>query len=240
MLQLRSSLGYNSKPIQLLISARNLSGIFESLTLNIKGFPVGTTFSKGRLNDNNALVLSSIEFGLINMTVTGDFTGILVLDIEVVQEVDTIALSRQGQLEVEILPNDGLAKIDISGCFTGVNNAKVVKFDLITTVPSSIADIPLTARVTLPSWAHVDNMATAVDNTYTIPSNVTGQVIQVNGHDEPLTVIVSVDVRTGANSLETVTETKTAIISASCDQGNYRALYTNTLLLHIIFLCISQ
>ncbi|XP_053399792.1 uncharacterized protein LOC128557108 [Mercenaria mercenaria] len=110
-----AAVGYVNVPIELTISARNLSGSLEEIEIFVTGFQNDTVFSKGSLLESGELHLTYRDFGRLEMTT--QVLGHLNLDITVVQTSSDWNFTRSGIMSIKVYKNLTTVDIQLQGCF---------------------------------------------------------------------------------------------------------------------------
>ncbi|XP_060589875.1 uncharacterized protein LOC132745057 [Ruditapes philippinarum] len=221
LLELKSEAGFTNEPIELTISARNLSGSLEDIEIFVSGMTNGTTFSKGRVENDSSVLLSSSDFGLIHIT-TGN-PGEQTLRIKVIQQTKENNFTRIGELPVMVYPEVTNISIEFEGCFTKDHAEQVVvtlnsSVDILTSEEQSIIQnkstlIPYTVSLALPSWVRPLETFES-DNVYRIEETVTGYVLKLIGRFEPF--MITYHVKIEPDGVPSLVFSKTFQISSFC------------------------
>jgi hypothetical protein len=226
LLELKSEAGFTNEPIELTISARNLSGSLEDIEIFVSGMTNGTTFSKGRVENDSSVLLSSSDFGLIHIT-TGN-PGEQTLRIKVIQQTKENNFTRIGELPVMVYPEVTNISIEFEGCFTKDHADEVVvtlnsSVDILTSEEQSITQnksthIPYTVSLALPSWVRPLETFES-DNVYRIEETVTGYVLKLIGRFEPF--MITYHVKIEPDGVPSLVFSKTFQISSFCHGGMF-------------------
>lgn len=224
LIELKSEPGFANVPIELTISAKNLSGSLEDIQIFLSGIKNGTTFSKGTIQNDSSVVLSSSEFGLINMTAKS--FGEQVLKIYIIQVTNKMNFTRMAEMSVTVYPEVKNVSFMFEGCFTN-DNAKEIVVSINSSVFVLTSDekvdmenksmpIPHVTSITLPSWARpLDSFQS--DSVYRIEDTVTDYVVRINGHFEPF--MITYDVKIEPDGVPSLVFTKSFEVSTFCNGG---------------------
>ncbi|KAL3876029.1 hypothetical protein ACJMK2_033916 [Sinanodonta woodiana] len=146
MLEVRVIDGYEDEPLQVYLSAKNISGPVDRLYLQVEGFPNETLFSKGNVSQNlggdEVLFIEQDDFGSVNMTLPKGFSGGLSLEITAFSEEENKTQQQRRIYTVYIEPQ---FTFDIKACLSENRTESVaeirVDFNFTETNMSGLIDI---------------------------------------------------------------------------------------------------
>ncbi|KAL4240890.1 hypothetical protein ACF0H5_001672 [Mactra antiquata] len=182
--------GFVDKPIELQISATNMSGHFEDINIIISGIPNATTFSKGTLETDGTLILDSSEFGLVTMTTS--FEGQVTLSVRAEQFSSDINATRLGDLVFNVYDQPKV-NIELNGCFfNDSNNSLRVKLNSSVSIVGNSSLFTHNVQLIVPSWVSPLGESNT-EHTYNIKDTVKNYILSVNMvHEFNVTIIVNI------------------------------------------------
>ncbi|XP_053399758.1 uncharacterized protein LOC128557104 [Mercenaria mercenaria] len=231
VLELTSTdVGYVNVPIELTISARNLSGSLEEIEIFITGFQNDTVFSKGILLASGELHLTYKDFGRLDMTT--QIFGNLNLNITVVQTSTDWSFTRSGIMSIKVYKNPTTVDIQLQGCFFEYNdtfaallNSSVVFEDRNETGPDNSSHIaPHSVLLNLPPGVDPLTEEKLGENmAYKIDDMLVNSVLLVHTSPEPFTLSVDVHIDQSGFPLPTYSRKLeiTQFCVEECDPDKY-------------------
>ncbi|XP_053392990.1 uncharacterized protein LOC128555229 [Mercenaria mercenaria] len=200
LLELKSKAGFTNEPVELTISARNLSGCLDEIQIFLSGMPDGTSFSKGIVQNDSTILLLSTDFGQLNMTTNS--TGEHSLKILVTQFTNGTNFTRSGELQIMIYPKIENASFEFDGCFSEdskgeivarLNSSVILSSEQQTFLNNESTSIPHSVTLTVPTWARpLETFKSG--SVYRIEDTVKGYFLKLNGRFEPFNVTVDVKI----------------------------------------------
>ncbi|KAL4240889.1 hypothetical protein ACF0H5_001671 [Mactra antiquata] len=182
--------GFVDKPIELRISAINVSGLFEDINIIISGIPNATTFSKGTLKTDGTLILDSSEFGLVTMTTS--FVGHVTLNVRAEQFSPDINATRLGDLVFNVYDQPNV-NIELNGCFfNNSNNSLRVKLNSSVSIVGNSSLFTHNVQLIAPSWVSPLGESNT-EHTYNVKDTVKNYILSVNMvHEFNVSIIVNI------------------------------------------------
>ncbi|WAR23257.1 WAPA-like protein, partial [Mya arenaria] len=232
VLEVRSTPGYAREPIELQISARNISGVFEDLSIIISDIPPNTLFSKGVLKGDGNLYIDASKFGYINMTT--DQYGEIDLKITVMQTIIDQNLSRSTVLRLLIHPYFETVSVQFTACLAEDKNNSVMFSSSVSFVGISNTEItqnisftlPHVVSLMLPTWVHPLERYNK-DSVYQIDTKVALGHLQITRPYKPFNTSVIVRVQPdGVPLKEFVFEFQ---VGSECSEGSCDCVENHTL-----------
>lgn len=201
VLEIEASNGFPNEPIELTVSAWNLSGSLEDIDLYVKNFPNATHFSRGIFVNASTLFIQNSDYGKINMTTT--YEGEISLTIIAVQRFELGNVSIGDRLQIKVYPKLKDIEINLEGCFAEDRNGSAVAVINSTIVfGNKLLDDPRRASfrvlydvlLTVPSWVQPFD---TTDNAkeYEIGKDVVNGMLKLIGRYQPMNITVSVYIR---------------------------------------------
>ena len=115
VLELRSNNGTVGEPVEVFVSARNISGSIAQLTISLSGFPMDTIFSKGTTQDDGSIALTESEFGKLGLTFSK--AGIYNLVIIVTQDSGNGSIISRS-INMTIIVDETDVSVDFHVCYS--------------------------------------------------------------------------------------------------------------------------
>ena len=151
ILELMSPGGYEDEVIQLYALAKLFDGTSpENLFIELEGFPTGTTFSKGHLEDS-ILTVQSRDFGNIDTTFPDDFAANVSLSARAIYMGGNINVSRSGNIKIVVTPIfDHFSLSAIAGCYDDASYFGGIPINVTAAVGDKDQSETMTITVELP------------------------------------------------------------------------------------------
>ena len=169
------------------------TGSPDDLLVHITSYPQGSSFNQGSLNAD-VWTFTPAEFGEIQMTLPGHYSGIVDIQAHATSSTDATVL-REGSLQINVQGIADapfiLADVDITGLCDNLERINLPIFiSLIDTDGSeTLGDVIVTG---LPEYASVTDGQLGPDGEYTLnPHNLSTIVIQLGGTQD-LSFVVSI------------------------------------------------
>ena len=161
VIELRSNNGTVGEPVEIIVSARNISGSKEQLTIILSGFPIETIFSKGTTRVDGSIVLKESEFG--KLSVTFSQAGTYNIVVLVTQDGgDGSTISRSGKMTVVVNKNADIVRVDFYACYSESRHSleyswsltvkDIVSNGLDGSNQSYVSTVVKDVTLNLPSW----------------------------------------------------------------------------------------
>ena len=140
--------GFEDEDIQLYVLAKLVDGTTpDSLSVTMDGFPNGTTFNKGSL-ENSQLTVQSSDFGNINASFPRDVAENVSLSARALYSGENIQVSRSGSIKIVIIPvTDNFSLSVTADCYDDRSNFYELKFRVLVT--TSDKDLSETVSITV-------------------------------------------------------------------------------------------
>lgn len=190
-----------NEPIELTVSARNLSGSLEDIDIYVNNFPNVTNFSRGMFVNASTLFIHNSDYGKMNMTTS--YEGEFYLTVIAVQRFELVNVSTGAKLQIKVYPKLKDIEFFLNGCFAedrsgsavAVINSSIVFGNKLLDHPSRAnLRVPYDVLLTVPSW--VQPFDTTVNaKEYEIGKDVVNGMLKLNGRYEPINITVSVYIR---------------------------------------------